>query len=248
MARANSNHDLPASTLTLARRKVPVRVRQSSRAQRIALRIDAADAAVELVLPRRVKITTGLNFLESRRDWVEARIALVPEHTPFKHDEEIPLFGVPHRINHLGERRRGLRGFEDGHVVTIRNGEIRVVGAAAHVQRRVRDHLLAFAKQELSRRAHALAAKVNRRINRITVRDTKSRWGSCSATGNLSFSWRLILAPKAVFHYVVAHEVAHLVEMNHGPRFWRLVDQLAPNSERHKIWLKRNRTRLLRYG
>jgi predicted metal-dependent hydrolase len=100
----------------------------------------------------------------------------------------------------------------------------------------------------LSRRAHALAAKVNRRINRITVRDTKSRWGSCSATANLSFSWRLILAPKSVFHYVVAHEVAHLVEMNHGPRFWRLVDQLAPNSERQRIWLKRNRTRLLRYG
>jgi predicted metal-dependent hydrolase len=248
MPRANPNPDRPSSTLTLAKRKVPVRVRQSARAQRIALRIDAADASVELVLPRRVRIATGLNFLESRRDWVEARIALVPEHIPFKHDEEIPVLGTPHRINHLGERRRGQKHLEDGHVVTLADGEIQIVGAAAHVSRRVRDHLVAYAKQELSRRAHALAAKINRRVNRITVRDTKSRWGSCSATGNLSFSWRLILAPKAVFHYVVAHEVAHLAEMNHGPRFWRLVDQLAPNSERHRLWLKRNRTRLLRYG
>src|SRR5438270_786943 len=82
---------------------------------------------------------------------------------------------------------------------------------------------------------------------RRTVRDTRSRWGSCAAAGNLSFSWRLILAPEAVLDYVVAHEVAHLVHMNHGPRFWRLVETLAPDARRHRAWLARNRARLLRY-
>ena len=112
----------------------------------------------------------------------------------------------------------------------------------------MRDHLIALARHELSRRARALAAGIDRRVTRITVRDTKSRWGSCSASGALAFSWRLILAPEAVLDYVVAHEVAHLAEMNHGPRFWRLVETLAPGAARQRFWLSRNRARLLRYG
>ena len=87
-----------------------------------------------------------------------------------------------------------------------------------------------------------------RRRARVTLRDTRSRWGSCSARGNLSFSWRLIFAPEPVLDYVVAHEVAHLVEMNHGPRFWRLVESLAPGSAGARVWVKRHRTRLLSYG
>jgi len=80
------------------------------------------------------------------------------------------------------------------------------------------------------------------------VRDTTTRWGSCSASGNLAFSWRLIMAPEDVLHYVVAHEVAHLAEMNHGPRFWRLVEKLAPGADRQRDWLNRHRARLLRIG
>ena len=80
------------------------------------------------------------------------------------------------------------------------------------------------------------------------MRDTKSRWGSCSSKGNLSFSWRLIFAPEEVVDYVVAHEVAHLAEMNHGPRFWRLVETLMPGYARHRRWLDRHRAELLAYG
>jgi len=83
---------------------------------------------------------------------------------------------------------------------------------------------------------------------RVTVRDTKSRWGSCSSTGNLSFSWRLVFAPEPVVDYVVAHEVAHLAEMNHGPRFWKLVRSLTPDTATPRAWLKRHRSELLSYG
>jgi hypothetical protein len=100
----------------------------------------------------------------------------------------------------------------------------------------------------MGRRARRLAAQLDRKVARITVRDTTTRWGSCSATGNLAFSWRLIMAPEAVLHYVVAHEVAHLVEMNHGPRFWKLVERLVPHVGRQRAWLNCNRAWLLRIG
>jgi hypothetical protein len=112
----------------------------------------------------------------------------------------------------------------------------------------VRDHLMATARGELARRARALSARIGHKIARVRVRDTTSRWGSCSTAGSLSFSWRLILAPEPVLDYVVAHEVAHLVEMNHGPRFWRLVESLAPESAAPRAWLARHRSRLLSYG
>jgi predicted metal-dependent hydrolase len=166
----------------------------------------------------------------------------MPEHVAFADGAIVPVLGTPHRIRHLGKRVTGARS------VTIADGEIRVVGRAPHVARRVRDHLIALARQELGRRARALAGRIDRRLTRITVRDTKSRWGSCSASGALAFSWRLILAPEAVLDYVVAHEVAHLAEMNHGPRFWRVVEMLSPGSARQRGWLSRNRARLLRYG
>ena len=80
------------------------------------------------------------------------------------------------------------------------------------------------------------------------MRDTKSRWGSCSAAGSLSFSWRLIMAPEPVLDYVVAHEVAHLIEMNHSARFWKLVRTLVPDPAAQRAWLKRHRAELLSYG
>ena len=116
------------------------------------------------------------------------------------------------------------------------------------IARRVRDHLARLAARELARRARLQAATIGRKVTRITVRDTKSRWGSCSAAGSLSFSWRLIMAPEPVLDYVVAHEVAHLIEMNHGPRFWRLVRTMVADPAAQRAWLKRHRAELLSYG
>ena len=233
----------PPAALRIGNREVPLRVRQSPRARRIAVRIDAAAGAVELVLPHRVPLAVGLDFLTARQGWVAARLAHVPDHVAFVDGAEIPVLGVPHRIRHMGER-----GAPGGRVVIIAEGEIRVVGAAPHIARRVRDHLVELARRETGRRARALAQRIGKRVEHVSVRDTRSRWGSCSATGRLAFSWRLVLAPEAVLDYVVAHEVAHLVEMNHGAGFWRLVEELAPGSAQQRLWLKRHRTRLLRYG
>ena len=233
----------PPTALTVGSREVPLRIRQSTRARRVTLRIDAGAAAIELVVPRRVPLAFALDFVAARRDWIAARISAMPEHVAFAPGATIPVLGIPHNIRHVGERPPAGR-----RVVEIADGEIRVSGDPSHVARRVRDHLVALARQEVTRRAKALAAHIDRRVVRVSVRDTRSRWGSCSATGNLAFSWRLILAPEPVLDYVVAHEVAHLIEMNHGPRFWRLVENLAPGSAPLRSWLKRHRSQLLAYG
>jgi predicted metal-dependent hydrolase len=217
-----------------------VRLRVSPRARRLALRVDAAAREVELVLPRGVSRARGLAFLAAKRGWVLARLSALPARVPFAESAVVPVLGVPHRI--LVETDPAAAP------VAIVAGEIRVRGDPAHLARRVRDHLALVARAECARRAHLFAAAIGRKVRRVGVRDGKSRWGSCSGEGNLSFSWRLILAPESVLAYVVAHEVAHLAEMNHGPHFWQIVEMLAPGSAAPRAWLRRNRNRLLCYG
>jgi predicted metal-dependent hydrolase len=219
---------------------VPLAIRVSPRARRVGLRIDAAERRVELVLPRGVPASAGLRFLATKRGWIAARLDALPRPVPFVEEAIVPVLGMPHRI---------CRELDAGAPpVAIIGGEIRVRGDPMHLGRRVHDHLVQMARREVARRARLLAARIGRNPARISVRDTKSRWGSCSARGNLSFSWRLIFAPERVLDYVIAHEVAHLAEMNHGPRFWRLVENLAPGSATPRAWLKRHRSQLLAYG
>ena len=217
-----------------------VSIRVSPRARRIALRIDAAEHKVELILPPGVPTSHGLRFLAAKRGWIAARLAALPQPVRFAEGAVVPVLGIPHRIRREDDPAAPP--------VAICDGEIRVRGDPAHIERRVHDHLVAIAHAEFADRARPLAARIGRKLARVGVRDTKSRWGSCSGQGNLSFSWRLIFAPEPVLDYVIAHEVAHLAEMNHGPRFWRLVDSLSPDSAAARAWLKRHRSRLFSYG
>ena len=217
-----------------------VSIRVSPRARRIALRIDAAERKVELVLPPGVPTSHGLRFLAAKQGWIAARLAALPQPVRFAEGVIVPVFGIPHRIRREDDPAAPP--------VAIRDGEIRVRGDHTHLERRVRDRLVAMARAEFADRAHRLAARIGCKLARVGVRDTKSRWGSCSGRGNLSFSWRLVFAPEQVIDYVVAHEVAHLAEMNHGPRFWRLVESLSPDSAAARAWLKRHRSRLFSYG
>jgi predicted metal-dependent hydrolase len=218
----------------------PVSIRVSPRARRVGLRIDSAERKVELVLPRGVAVKTGLRFLAAKREWVAARLEALPQPVPFVEGAIVPVLGVPHRIRHEFDPAAPP--------VRMIDGEIRVRGDAVYLARRVRDHLAAAALAEVAPRACRLAARIGRDVARVNVRDTKSRWGSCSGQGSLSFSWRLIFTPEPVLDYVVSHEVAHLAEMNHGPRFWALVESLIPGSAGPRAWLKRHRNRLLSYG
>jgi len=123
-----------------------------------------------------------------------------------------------------------------------------VTGGAPHIDRRVADFLKREAQRDLDAASRLHASCLGVTIKRITVRDQSSRWGSCSRTGVLSYSWRLILAPPFVLDYLAAHEVAHLAELNHSPRFWRLVRGLSPEFKRAKTWLVTHGSELHRYG
>lgn len=209
------------------------------RARRVTLKVDPAGGRVELVLPPRTSLRAARSFAEQQEGWIRQRLAALPPRVPFADGAAIPLGGREMIIRH----RPAARG-----TAWIDVDEIHVAGAAPHVARRVRDFLIAEARRTLGAKARALAVTVDRRVLRITIRDTRTRWGSCSPDGRLAFSWRLILAPPEVIDYIVAHEVAHLVHLHHGPRFWRLVEQLMPGAKQWRRWLGRHGNRLLRYG
>jgi len=228
--------------LAFSRGAVPVRLRVSGRAQRVALRVDGRGSAVELVLPRRTPLVSGLKFLHQNRSWVEARLKDLPKRIPLVDGVVVPVLGVRHRIRHMKRRAPGHGP------VWIEDGEIRATGDAEHIERQVREFLIDLARRELTKRARAYAAKLDRKVTRIAVRDMTSRWGSCSSSGSLAFPWRLIFAPEGVMSYLVAHEVAHLAVMNHGARFWRLLETLVPDARLRQDWLRRNRTALMRFG
>ncbi len=227
------------ASVTVGEQAVPLKLRQSRRARHLALRIDPAEDAVELVLPRGVALSEGLRFAEEKSGWLLARLALRPPRVPFAPGAVIPYRGEAHVVEHRPEARRGVWREE---------GRIAVSGELAFLPRRLGDWLKREAQHLLCARARDKAVALGRPLGRVAVRDTTSRWGSCAAGGAINFSWRLVLAPDSVLDYVVAHEVAHLVHHHHGQRFWRLVAILTPEVEASCDWLRRHGDRLLRYG
>ena len=220
-------------------RTLPVRFVQNRRARRIILRIDTeADGAV-VTLPPRASKNEALKLVRAKADWLLGRLDKRPPTISFAPGSIIPVQGRDYVIVHDPVGRFGVSRSE---------GRISVSGASPHIPRRISDWLRKEAKQVLGARARAMAAAVDRQVNRITVRNTKSRWGSCSAAGNLSFCWRLVMAPDWVLDYVVAHEVAHLVHMDHGPDFWDTVDGFGVDAKAARAWLNQNAERLQRIG
>jgi predicted metal-dependent hydrolase len=244
MARAPHRASAPRAkrareTLSLGHGVAEVEWRRSPRARRVTLRIDPAAGAVVVTLPPRAGRAQGLAMLKAHAAWVADRLAALSPRVPFEDGASVPLLGRAHTIRH----RPGAIGG-----VWLEGDEIHVSGEAAFVSRRVTAWLRARAKAEIAPRAAEYSARLARRVTRVTIKDPKSRWASCAPDGTLAFSWRLVLAPPWVLDYVVAHEVAHLAEMNHGPRFWAAVARLTPHTEAAKAWLAAHGPRLLRYG
>lgn len=226
-------------TVTLGGAPVALTVRRSRRAHNIALRIDPARMAPELVLPLGVPESEGLAFVRSRADWLRERLDALPPQVPLRAGENLPLRGTPHEIVHAPDGKRG---------VWLADGRILVSGRAEHLAQRLQDWLKREARDAIAPVVRDKAAALGRPAGAVTVRSQRTRWGSCSSNGNLSFNWRLILAPDWVCDYVVAHEVAHLAVPNHSAAFWRTADRLTPHTAASRAWLKDNGDRLFRYG
>ena len=220
-----------------------VALSRSPRSRRFTLRVRAATRDVLLTVPTRASLKAAREFAERHSAWIGARLDRLPHPVAFEPQAKAPLRGVDHVIVHRPETR-GVAWVEKGEGGPF----LCVAGERPHVARRATD----FLKREAAKDIEAAVARHARALGvqpkRIAVCDTVSRWGSCSSTGRLSFSWRLILAPPFVLDYLAAHEVAHMVHMNHSPSFWNLVRRAFPETNRAEAWLRAHGASLHRYG
>jgi predicted metal-dependent hydrolase len=218
---------------------VELNVKLNPRARRLIVKVHPATGEVMVIAPTKRALDRAVDFARGESDWIARQLAKVPARVVLAPGAHVPFLGIDHLIV------RAERG-----PVTADTAEhvIRVSGRSEHAPRRLLDFFKKQARRELEQKSIAFAARLGLKPRRITVRDTASRWGSCSSTRSLSFSWRLVMAPPFVLDYVVAHEVAHLKEMNHGARFWKLVGELIGDAVPAQVWLNQHGTALHRYG
>lgn len=231
-------------TIFSGERSYELAVVRHPRARRYTIRVRNAYRDVVLTMPARGNLTDAHNFAQKNAAWIASKVAELPNIVPFADGEIIPFRGKPHRIMHRA-RERGTTWIEKDE---RGNATICVAGSAAHISRRVTDFLKREAKKALTEASRTYAAKLGVTTGRISLRDSASRWGSCSESGSLSYSWRLILAPAFVLDYLAAHEIAHRIELNHSDRFWKLLDSICPERKRAEAWLDAHGNSLHRYG
>lgn len=218
--------------------KLPIEVTKRRTARRLIVRYAPLRGCVSLTLPRHISIKRGIEFVEEKREWVRLQVQKHSNKKTFTHGQIIPVMGQDVRLEYVGGRG----------VISKIDDILQVHGAEEFMERRVKTWLQKKCRDEIINIAEVCAAKLGVRLGKISLRDTSSRWGSCSHDGNLSFSWRLIFAPHEVLHYVVAHEVAHIREHNHSQDFWDLVAVISPNWQNYRHWLKKNGQSLYLYG
>ena len=214
-------------------------VRRHPRARRASLRISADGEGVIVVLPARKRLEDGVALAREHAEWIRDRLRALPRRVPFADGAVLPVHGRSLVVRHI-----------QGHPARVREtGDMLVVGGEAEsISRRIEAWLRGEARRVLTQCAGAQAERLGRAPGRISIRDTRSRWGSCSSAGMLSFSWRLILAPPEVLDYVVAHEMAHLAQRGHGAEFWRIVARLTAHTDAGRAWLRLKGRDLFRYG
>ena len=232
-----------AIQLPLKEGSLSVRLKPNKRARRLILRLDPKSGDPVATVPPGLSEARIRTFLMGHRDWLIEKCEQQPKRIAFSQGAIIPFRGELHRLVHVGQRRGTIRILEqDGEKSLLVSGDL------AHMGRRTQDWLKKMARQDLTEAVDRHARQLQVTPAAIRIKDTTSRWGSCSSTRVLSFSWRIILAPPDVLDYLAAHEVAHLREMNHSPRFWALVNDLCPEYEASKVWLRREGQSLHAYG
>ncbi len=229
----------PPGTIDIGGEQLPLSLRWQPRARRLTVTVDHTQRCLRLVLPNNVAAAEGLAFCRRHEAWILKRWQSLPQPVPFAPGRCLPLNGVERMIRHRPEARRGVWEEADSLCVS---------GKLEFLPRRVEAHCRAEAGRLLRQAAKDKAALIGRKPGRVSLRSSRSRWGSCSAKGDLSFCWRLVFAPPEVLEYVAAHEVAHLVHRDHSQRFWRLCASLVPDVQGPRRWLARNGASLWRYG
>jgi len=212
---------------------IAVTLRRSARARRISLRVSALDGRVTLTIPRGLPEREALAFARQKQGWLAGHLERQPGEVRIAPGALLPVEGEALELFSAS----GRRVYREG-------GALHVPGPMGT---RLQAWLKTLARERLVASSDHYAAALGRDYSRITLRDTRSRWGSCSSAGALNYSWRLIMAPPAVLDYVAAHEVAHLAEMNHSQAFWDHVERLCPGYDVHRKWLRAHGTGLHRY-
>ncbi len=214
----------------------------SERAKRMALRLDPRSRLVHLVIPKRASMRTAYLFAEQNKEWIREKLRDLPKQIPFRDGEVLPIMGRERTI--IVCYNPALKTTE----ITLKKDELIVLTNKADPSVRIRRFLIDYAREKLTEMALEKAALLRRRITDVQVKDTRSRWGSCTEDGRISFSWRLIFAPTKAFDYVVAHEVAHLCHMDHSDNFWRVCERASRDYEEGKDWMALNGHALMRFG
>ncbi len=215
---------------------IEVVVKRSARARRLSLRVSALDGRVTLTLPKTVPAREGEAFVRAKEDWLRGHVAKQGQSVIVGIGAVLPVEGVPLRI-----------ASGEGRSLRIEGDRLLVPGPEDRVAARVQGWLKTLARDRLASASDRYASRLGRGYDRITLRDTRSRWGSCTHDGGLMYSWRLILAWPEVLDYVAAHEVAHLAEMNHSDAFWAQVTHLYGDWKPARAWLRKHGHELHRY-
>lgn len=216
--------------------EISVTLRRSARARRLSLRISQLDGRVTLTLPRAVSEREGLRFLRDKEDWLRGHLSNRLAPVVIGPGARLPVEGVLHRIEP-----------GPGRAVIQREGLLIVPGEAERMAARLKGWLRERARERLAAASDRYAAALGKPYSRLTLRDTRSRWGSCTHDGGLMYSWRLILGHPEVLDYVAAHEVAHLRHMNHSQAFWAEVETLYGDWHSPRRWLREHGAELHRY-
>lgn len=221
-----------SATLRVPGLDVPIEVRRSARARRLTLRIGVEGPV--MTVPKRLALRHAQAFAEDRRNWIASALARQPAIIAVGEGVALPIDGIARRI---------VAGQGD----CLHADRLELGGAPEHFPKRAANFLRNRARAKFEQLVPEYAAAVKRPFGRISLRDTRSRWGSCSAAGNLMFSWRLALAPPEILAYVAAHEAAHLVHMHHQPSYWAELARIRPGYARERDWLRQNGSDLHRY-
>ena len=215
---------------------INVGIRRSRQARRLSLRVSQLDGRVTMTLPMRTPIREARNFADEKESWIRRTLAARPEVAR-------PVIG-----GHILFEGRDVGIIVGaGRMARFSDGQITVPNNPERVSMRVAAFLKLTARTRLREASDRYATKLGTTYGRLSIRDTRSRWGSCSSEGNLMYSWRLVMAPPEVLEYVAAHEVSHLLQMNHSPEYWRVVAGIYPDYKHPRAWLRQNGPLLHRY-